>query len=409
LINISHNNVGHWDCIIIGAGIIGLSIARELKSQRTESKILILEKERTVGVHASGRNSGVLHSGIYYKAETMKAKVCSTGSRLMSEYCKENSLPIKTIGKLIVPTRQKDDEQIDLLIERARLNGVKAEIFDQKQINEMEPEVKSASGRAIFSPNTMIIDPRSVLNQLQSDLVLQGVCILYSSTVKGFDVDKSIVKTDNRSYKYDLLINSAGQYADKIAHQFGVGKQYSLIPFRGSYYKLCKKSQIKIKHLVYPVPDLNMPFLGIHTVNNMQGDTYFGPNAIPALGRENYKGMQGVRIDEAINVFKNILDQYLKNDTNFRGYAHKEMLHFFKHNFVKSCRNLIPNLKEHDLVNSNKVGIRAQLFNIREKKLEMDFVVKQEGKSIHILNAVSPAFTSAFEMARQIVKQNNIH
>lgn len=393
------------DYIIIGAGITGLAIARELILQEPGLNIAILEKENRIGVHASGRNSGVLHSGIYYPENTLKAEMCAKGARAMAEYCEENGLPIQRQGKVITPVKIEDDPQVDLLYQRAVNNGARVSILDRKELAEIEPAVSSATGRALYSPDTAVIEPGLVLERLAGELADRGVNIHYSSQVTDADPELNQV-TVNKSSKliYRRLINSAGQFTDRIAHRFQVGGRYTILPFKGIYYLLDKRSEIKLNGLVYPLPDLNVPFLGVHSVNSLNGRTYFGPTAIPVFGREHYQGLEGIELSQALPISWLLLQQYLRNNQGFRRFAHEEAGRFLRKKFAAAARALVPELKAEYLLPSSKVGIRAQLLDKKKHQLVMDFLVEKKDNTTHILNAVSPAFTSAFEFAKYAVK-----
>ncbi len=396
----------NYDLIIIGAGITGLSVAREKILGSPDCKILILEKEKIIGLHGSGRNSGVLHSGIYYPTDTLKAKFCTEGSALMSDYCKENNLPILECGKVILPTKIEDESQIDLLYERGINNGATVKIISQEELSEIEPEAKTVTNRALYSPNTSVVDPHAILNQVKFDLEKSGVTILFNERVISANPDASTVETNKKnSFKYGHLINCTGQYSDVVSKVFNVGRQYTLLPFKGFYYGLSKTSNIKLNGLVYPVPDLNMPFLGIHSVKLVNGSVYFGPTAIPAFGREHYEGFEGVNVKDASSITYHLLRQYISNKKGFRTYTHQEASRFLKSEFLKSMQNLIPNLSSNDLVTSQKVGIRAQLLDKDRNELVMDFLVEKMDNTTHVLNAVSPAFTSAFSFAKYILNK----
>jgi len=224
----------YYDRIIIGAGIVGLSIARELKIKDRDISVLIIEKEHSFGLHASGRNSGVLHSGIYYPPESIKGQVCSSGSKEMANYCHEHGLPIRHIGKVIVPTRDEHDEQISLLYERAVENSINISIIDDKELNEIEPETHSISGRALYSPDTAVISPLSVIDKIISELKNYNVDILTGSIVSKFYPDESKIVIKQKKITYGKLYNAAGLYADKIAHIFStVCRQNSTYFFSG--------------------------------------------------------------------------------------------------------------------------------------------------------------------------------
>lgn len=393
-----------FDFIIVGGGVVGLTIAKAICKKRPAATICILEKESLLGRHGSGRNSGVLHSGIYYPENSLKGQMCAQGAREMASYCDINGLPINRIGKVIVPTGIKDDSQIDLLFSRAKKNGASVSIINSKQLKELEPEALTPTGRALYSPDTSVIDPLAILANLSSELENVGVEIKYQSIMKGANPDKNIITVNNDEiYHYGMLINCTGQFTDKIAHLFQVGKDYTMIPFRGSYFRLSERSNLKINGLIYPVPDLDVPFLGVHSVKTITNDVYFGPTAVPAFGREHYSLLSGIDVADGLSVGFNLILMYMKNNQSFRKYTHDESLRFFKSNFLEAAKKLVPNLKHEHLLKCNKVGIRAQLVNKKKRKLEMDFIVEKKENTVHILNAVSPAFTSSFAIAQHII------
>ena len=393
-----------YDFLIVGAGIIGLTIALQLLKSFQGASIGIIEKESRIGTHASGRNSGVLHSGIYYTEGSFKAMVCADGARAMKEYCENHGLPIEYVGKVIVPIAEKDDCQIDVLLQRAHTNGVNVTALDEKQLLEVEPEVSARFGRALYLPDTAIIDPIAILDSLVNKLKGDGVKLHFLAKIKQMSPDnQSIQLVGGQVVSYQFLINAAGQRADQVAHQFGAGKRYIILPFKGIYCKLRKNAGITLNGLVYPVPNLELPFLGIHSVRNVNGDTYFGPSAIPAMGRENYHGVHGVRLREAAGIVQHLAKLYILNKDNFRSFAALEVAMLFKSNFMKAVKALVPRIKLEDLATSNKVGIRAQLFDMEKTELVKDFVVEKKENTVHVLNAVSPAFTSALSFSQKVV------
>lgn len=399
----------HYDTIIIGAGIIGLSIARELKRQDADISILILEKEAHLGAHGSGRNSGVLHSGIYYPEDSLKAKVCRNGAIAMAEYCEKYGLPIKRLGKVIVPLKTEDDAQIDLLYKRAINNGANVSLIDNIQLKDIEPEVCSVSGKALYSPDTAVIDPSAVLEHLADDLQKKGVHIQFNSPVKKADPDKNQVEAyPGKQYVYGRLFNATGQFTDRIAHLFGIGKKFTLLPFKGFYYRLSENSNLHINGLIYPVPDLNVPFLGIHSVKIITGEIYFGPTAVPAFGREHYQGLKGIELQDGALISYQLVQQYIRNKQGFRRFVHEEAGRFLKRKFVEAAQALVPGLKPEHLVVSDKVGIRAQLLDRDKHELVMDFIIERKDNTVHVMNAVSPAFTSAFEFAKHIISDARV-
>jgi len=394
-----------FDYVILGAGITGLTISREILSRNRDAEILLIEKENEIGLHGTGRNSGVLHSGIYYPTKSLKAKFCSEGSKLMKDYCYEKGLPVLNCGKVILPTSNDEINQIHTLLDRGRKNGANVFKVNSEELQEIEPEANNSLSIALYSPDTSVVDPKKVMHSIFNELVnSKSISVLFSDFVVFSDPEKSLIITNKGfNFTYGHLINTTGQYADVTSKSFGIGNEYTIIPFKGVYYGLSEKSNIKLNGLVYPVPDLNVPFLGIHSVKLVNEDIYFGPTAFPAFGRENYNGLQGISLKEASTISFYLLKQYFKNNQGFRNYTHQESLKFLKKNFVKSIKKLIPSIDYDDLVQSNKVGIRAQLYNTTKNQLEMDFVVKTTSNTTHVLNAVSPAFTSSLSFSKYIL------
>jgi len=391
------------DFVVVGAGIVGLALARELRTRHPDCTIVVVEKESEVGLHASGRNSGVLHSGIYYGEGSLKARVCAEGAREMASYCEEHGLPIDRVGKVILPVRADDDSQLDVLFARALRNGASVEMIDERQLAELEPDARTLTGRALLSPRTAVVDARSVLRHLATHLSDQGVRFMLGRGVSEIDPAHAAVRFDNGSLAFGHLYNTAGLYADRIAQRFGVGDAYSILPFKGIYYRLSPSSGLRIRRLIYPVPDLRYPFLGVHFTTAVDGTIYLGPTAIPAFGRENYRGVSGLSARESATIGWRLAQQYLRNRQGFRGFAHAEGRRILKRYFVEAARVLVPAVRSEDLLRSGKVGIRAQLLDRRSGELVMDFVVEQGPRSTHVLNAVSPGFTSAFSFARVIL------
>ena len=391
----------NYDFIIVGAGIVGLTLAREL-ALRKSGRILLIEKEEAVGKHASGRNSGVVHAGIYYAADSLKAKFCVEGSKRLIEYVDAHRLPILKCGKVIVATKPENVKTLSTLLERAKLNGVEAQKISLAELKELEPEAKSFES-AIWSPRTAVIDSKAVLQKLTEELVQLGVQIEYNQEVEQiYPLEKS-VKTNKSTYGYGFLYNTAGVYADKIAHYFGVGKKYRILPFKGLYWKATPNFTSKIKSLIYPAPDIRMPFLGVHITRTVDGKVLFGPTAIPAFGRENYSLLGGLDLLETPLIGWQLLRMLIRNPGNFRQYVAEEMARYRFKNFYQESKSLVHDLKATDIGEFYKVGIRAQLMDLEKGQLEMDFILEPGPDSLHVLNAISPAYTSAFAFAPYLV------
>jgi len=388
------------EVVIVGSGIIGLTIARELLKRGCE-KILILEKESQLGVHASGRNSGILHAGVYYTPDSLKAKSCLRGNMLMSEFCTKNHLPYLKTGKVIVVKSESELETLAELERRARANGASVEMIDEKTLKELEPSARTVK-KALWVKNTATVDPRKVLEALAKELESSGkVTIRFNCMFKGVKSSFEII-TSCGNVRFEHFINCAGAYCDCVAHAFGLGKEYKIVPFKGLYWKLQRDCVLNdtIKGNIYPVPNLQNPFLGVHFSRNIYGDVYVGPTAIPAFGREHYGVISGID-REALQILKANAILFFRHP-QFRSVAIHEPLKYLKPFFYKDASALVRGLKPGDLVPSNKVGIRPQLINKNTLSLEMDFVMIKDGNTVHVLNPISPAFTASMDLAEKV-------
>ena len=391
------------DFLIIGAGIVGITIAREIKIRNPRANVCILEKEVDAGLHSSGRNSSVLHSGIYYPSNSLKSQVCSQGAVEMKDYHREHKIPLIECGKILVATNQYDAPQIDTLLNRAKDNNIPVEALNEQDLRRLEPEVRAFNGKGIYVPSTSVGNSKEVMKSLRKEIEGMGISIWFNSKIIGIKpTDKQVDLADGSIYIYGHAINAAGLYADKIAHQFGVGHKYTLLPFKGIYWKLNPSAGFNLKHLIYPVPDLRVPFLGVHTTTSVDGVTYLGPTAVPAFGRENYHGIEGVNLNDFIDIASNLTKQFIANKDGFRRLSWQEGSRYIKPRFASAAKKILPRLKMSHLLPSNKVGIRAQILDMETSRMVNDFLVEDGLNSTHIINAISPAWTSAFPFARYI-------
>ena len=391
------------DFLLIGAGIVGLTIARELKLRHRDASVTVLEKEAETGRHSSGRNSGVLHSGIYYPPGSLKARVCGQGAREMAEYHEQHGLPLARRGKVLVATTPEDDSQLDMLAERAGLNGVAAEMIDEQGLRELEPEARSAAGRALWGPGTAVGSPAAVMKTVVEEISGLGVELHHGAEIAEVDImRRRVVLRGGDMFGYGHVVNAAGLHADSVAHRFGDGRRYTLLPFKGIYWKLDPDAGFSINHLIYPVPDLRVPFLGVHTTTTVDGATYLGPTAVPAFGRENYRGLQGVSGPELMRIVGMLTKQFVTGRDGFRRLSWQEGRRYFKPWFAQAARAILPRLKPDHLLPTEKVGIRAQMVDRQSGRMVTDFLVEPGSDSTHILNAISPAWTSAFPFARYV-------
>jgi len=395
------------DFIIVGAGIVGLSLAREVHRRHPKAKIIVLEKEPGTGRHASGRNSGVLHSGIFYSSDSIKAHVCKEGAKELRAFCEERKLPLYGGGKVILPMSTSDGGRMTELFNRGKTHGINVERIESKQLHQLEPFAQSMTGEALYLPNVAVIVPSTILDQLTKELIDEGVEIHFNHRVDRINPSQRTLEANQQSFTFGTLLNAAGLHAEEISKACGVGKDYTILPFKGYYYQL-KSSRVQINRLIYALPDPEIPFLGIHTAKKPNGDVFFGPTVVPVFGRENYKGLEDIHATSALEIASMLIRLYLKNNQHFRKLVHREGLRFLKRFFFEQAVNLVPELKIEELIPSSHVGIRAQLVNVREKKLVLDFLIEKGENSIHVLNAVSPAFTSAFPFARMVLDRAGI-
>jgi len=390
------------DFVVIGAGVVGITIARELKRREPGARIVVLEKEDRPGRHSSGRNSGVLHSGIYYPPASLKARLCGQGAREMAQFCVERGLPLNRIGKVLVPTRAEDGPQLDLLFSRGAANGVEVQRLDEKALREIEPEARSATGEALFVPTTSVVSSAVVMAALVDDALSNGIEVLCGGGLACVRPSSRELTWAGQRIEYGHAVNTAGLHADTVAHLFEVGRRYTLLPFKGLYWKLDPRAGIAVRHLVYPVPDLRVPFLGIHTTTAIDGTVYVGPTAIPAFGRENYRGLAGVTPGEFFRIGRLLAGQFASGRDGFRRLAWQEGRRFSRNHFARAAQALLPRLRAEHLLPCDKVGLRAQMFDRATGSLVNDFLVETGPDSTHVLNAISPAFTSSLPLARHL-------
>lgn len=399
------------DFIIAGGGIVGLATAYQLIQKHPGKSLLILEKEDDVAKHQTGRNSGVIHSGIYYKPGSEKAKNCRSGKIALEQFCKDNSIPFDQVGKLIVATNKDEEDKLHDILSRGEQNGINCKLLTKKEMLAIEPNVTGVA--AIHVPETGIVDYKQV-----------SKCLAYKIRMKGgnFIPLQKIVKVENNNknnihiftesdnprlpaeirYCCDVFINCGGLYADHIARASGFKPEIQIVPFRGEYYTLSPEAIPMVKGLIYPVPDPRFPFLGVHFTKMIGGGVECGPNAVLAFGRESYEKYQ-------INFYE------LWETLTFPGFwkvAYKywqtgisEMMRSLsKPMYTRSLKKLVPNIKQKHLLNNRPSGIRAQAVK-NDGTLVDDFLIEKQGNSIHVLNAPSPAATACLSVGEQIISK----
>lgn len=389
------------DYIIIGAGIMGLSIAKSLLDVKPRARIMIVEKERELGLHASGRNSGVLHAGFYYHPDSLKAKFTKQGNEELAKFCEKKGLRINRCGKVVVAKDEKDLEILYELKRRGEANGVELHVVDEKELREIEPNAKTFQ-KALWSPNTAVVDPREVISCIADELKAKGVILELGRTYQG-RVGKQAISVGDVTIEFGRLVNTAGLYADKIAKDFGFSRDYVLIPFKGLYLNYRGEDKF-IRTNIYPVPDIRKPFLGVHFTLRVDGRIKLGPTAMPCFWRENYFGLSGFRLYEFLETtFWNL--KLLFKSSLVRTTAFEEFKKYVKSYLIREGLRLIRQMGNTSSWEWAPSGIRAQLVNVRTFELVQDFIVEGDEESVHILNAVSPAFTASLPFARYVVEK----
>jgi len=375
------------DFLVIGGGVIGLSVARELRHRHRGARVTIIDKEPRLAAHASGRNSGVLHAGFYYTPDSLKARFTRIGNARLTAYCIERKLPIRRCGKLVVARNEAELPQLDELHRRGVANGVELRIVSKDEAREIEPRAKVFE-RAIWSPSTSTVDPLAVMASLQRDALAEGIEIHLGTTYR------------RRDFSAGFIVNAAGLYADVVAREHGFSRNHRIVPFKGRYlYSSAAPGTLHTQ--IYPVPDPRFPFLGVHLTVAVDGSVKIGPTAAPAFWREQYGGLENFRPGELAGVALRGAALLIR-DAALRRHALAE-LRKTRRGIVTLAGSLADGVRAEDYTHWGTPGIRAQLYDIRRQALEMDFVLEGDARSLHILNAVSPGFTCALPFAEHVV------
>jgi L-2-hydroxyglutarate oxidase len=390
-----------YDVIIVGGGIVGLATALQIKKSNSSLSICLLEKENELAKHQTGNNSGVIHSGIYYKPGSLKAINCLRGYELLIAFCKEHQIPFELCGKIIVATEESERPLLNNLLIRGEQNGlVNLKKLTQAELKEYEPHVYGIEG--IFVPQTGIVDYKvvaekygEVLRKLGADIQLGEKVI----EIKSGNQEVTVV-TSSQSYTSKLVVNCAGLYSDKVARMTIKNLNIKIIPFRGEYFKLKKEKEYLVKNLIYPVPDPNFPFLGVHFTRMAKGGVEAGPNAVLAFQREGYKKSQINLLELGETLawpgFQKVAAKYWRTGIG-------EMYRSFsKAAFTKALQKLIPEIQETDLVEGG-AGVRAQACD-RDGGLVDDFLILENERVINVCNAPSPAATSSLAIGETVSK-----
>ncbi len=385
--------------LVIGGGIIGLAVAERLCREHPEAHITLVEKEEHWAAHQTGRNSGVIHSGLYYPPGSKKALMCRTGAASMVAFAQEEGIAHEICGKLVVATREDELPGLTRLQERGIANGLEVTRLTGEQAREHEPHVSAVA--ALHVPATGIIDYRAVCAALVRRLESAGASLVLGAEVLGAvrSGSTTIVRTTAGDIAADHVVACAGLHCDEVARRLGHQPSARIIPFRGEYFELRPKATHLVRNLIYPVPDPDFPFLGVHLTRGIGGHIHAGPNAVLAFAREGYD-WRTVKVRE------------LRDTLTYPGFWRLAARHYragsaeiarslSRHRFAESLRRLVPDVQDDDLVPA-PAGVRAQAMK-RDGSLVDDFLIERSGSVVHVLNAPSPAATSALEIARHIV------
>ncbi|MGL5832235.1 MAG: L-2-hydroxyglutarate oxidase [Waterburya sp.] len=391
----------NYQFVIIGGGIVGLSTAMALSQRFPSAKIALLEKEASLAVHQTGHNSGVIHSGIYYKPGSYKAKLCRDGNRSMVDFCEQHNIDYKICGKVIVATEEYELPLLDNLYDRGLANELDIKKITKEQVQEIEPHVNCLAG--IWVKSTGIVDYKQVCQQYAAIAQEQGVDLLLNTCVTGIKsgAKNHLIATNQGEYQTEFLINCGGLYSDRLTALAQAKPPAKIVPFRGEYYELTPEKKYLVNGAIYPVPNPNFPFLGVHFTPSIDGSVHAGPNAVLGFKREAYN-----KFDFDLKDFMDTMTYpgFWKLAGKFYNEGLQEMIRSYsKTIFVRSLQRLIPEVQADDVV-PTPAGVRAQALKNDGSMVE-DFLIVNGDKALHVCNAPSPAATASIEIGKQIVAQ----
>lgn len=390
-----------YDFIIVGGGIVGVSTALTLIKQNPSKKILLLEKEKSFAHHQTGHNSGVIHAGVYYEPGSLKAEFCREGLKETIAFCNTHGIPYEQCGKLLVATNDIELQRMDKLFERCKANNIEAEILNQEKLHEIEPNVFGIG--AILVKSTGIVDYTLITKKMSEQFESLGGEFLLNSKVTNLDENKERIQviTSNETLNSKYLICCAGLMADRVAKLLNIKINFQIIPFRGEYFRLKEKHNSLVKHLIYPIPDPDLPFLGVHLTKMIDGTITVGPNAVLGFKREGY-GMFNFSLRDTIQ-FLSFKGFYQVVKKNLKSGLYEMKNSIFKRGYLKEVQKYSPQIKLNDLV-PYPAGIRAQAV-LEDGTLVHDFLFAESERSIHVCNAPSPAATSAIPIGKYITEK----
>jgi len=390
------------DIAVIGGGIVGLATALRLQAVLPGRAVALLEKEGAVALHQTGRNSGVIHAGIYYAPGSMKAEFCRRGLAMTVAFCREHGLPFDQRGKLIVATSAPEMERMAALHDRAIRNGLPLERLDRAELERREPNIAGLG--ALFSPTTGIVDYGAVTRRMADLFTAAGGNLRLSARVAGIRETPRMVTLDlgaQGTLEARHVIVCAGLEADRLAGMCGLADDFRIVPFKGEYFRLAQRHDRVVHHMIYPVPDPALPFLGVHLTPMIGGYVTVGPNAVLSLAREGY-GKLAFNTRDLADML-GFAGFWRTMAANLRPGLHEARMSLFRRSYLQACRRYCPGLELEDLT-PHRPGIRAQAV-MRDGTLAHDFLIRRTARTIHVCNAPSPAATSAMPIAEHVVAQ----
>ena len=390
------------DVVIIGGGVVGLAIGTAILESKPELKVIIAEKEKGLSFHASGRNSGVLHAGFYYSPESLKARFCREGNRELRNLANKYSIPVRDVGKVVVTRDESEVARLENLYQRGVANGVELEVMDEGDLKKLEP-LAITHEKFLWSPTTGVSDSKAIVDAMRQEFLSRGGEIHYDSRVE-LVISEGEVLDKNDQYSAKHFVNAAGAQADRISRAVGVGTEYAMLPFMG-VYRATEEKNLPLQRLVYPVPHPINPFLGVHFTLTVDHKVKIGPTAIPIAGREQYSIAKGWSVSDIGQALKGMTSLIRGESHNFGAILKAEWPKIIESLLVRESTELVPTANTVKDWHRKPPGIRAQLVHLPTGKLEQDFVVRQQLNSTHVLNAVSPGWTSAIPFGRWVATE----
>jgi L-2-hydroxyglutarate oxidase len=390
-----------FDVVIAGGGIIGVATAISIKQIDPSLSVAIFEKDNDYGLHASGRNSGVLHAGFYYSPDSLKAKFCVDGNVQLRKFAFDNGIRVNKIGKVVVARDSKESLRLETLYERGVANGVDVELLDARELGHFEP-LANTYERFLWSPTTAVSDPYQIMKALIKKSNLLDIK-LFSNKKVHIGRDGEFFAGD-QEIEYRHFINCAGANSTKLARGFGLARDYVLVPFVGLYHYV-DATRINLRTLVYPVPHEVNPFLGVHFTLTLNNEVKIGPTAIPVLGSEQYKLLSGLKMTEMTEAIHGLYSLSKGDKHSLAQIIASEVPKFFLKSLITEASRLVPSVKTIKGWQTKPPGIRAQLVNKSNGGLVQDFLIESGTNSTHLLNAVSPGWTTALPFSDYVVRE----